>query len=170
MSKIYYEEGALQYIAKVADGHLRDAVSLMDKCLAYNTELTLGNVVSALGTVDYDVMIQLTDTIVNKEVSRVMKIVEELHNEGKDLKQFIRQYMQFLLDVNKYAVGCDWKYISVPKLDEYQKWLDGLDDNDLDTVWRLLDVVVRLNSNIKYSQSPKYDIEADLMLFTGGND
>lgn len=161
---------ALEYIAKIADGHLRDAISLMDKCLAYNTELTLENVVSALGTVDYDVMIQLTGTIVNKEVSRVMEIIEELHNEGKDLKQFIRQYMQFLLDVNKYAVGCDWKYISVPKLDEYQKWLDGLDDNDMDMVWRLLDVVVRLNSNIKYSQSPKYDIEADLMLFTGGND
>lgn len=162
-----YNEEAVEYIAKIADGGMRDAITLMDKCLAYSSDLTLDNVINALGTVDYSKMIDLTDSLVDENHKNVISIIEDIHNSGKDIKTFLKQYMQFLLDINKYGVGCPWTYISIPKIDSYINWLDAKDSDFYDIVWELLEVIVKLNADIKYSQTAKYDIEAVLMLFGG---
>ena len=163
MSKINYDIDALEYISKLSEGGLRDAITLMDKCLAYSTELTLENVVKALGTTDYDTMFELTNLLMNCDFNAI-KIIEDLHNSGKDLKQFVRLYMQFLLDANKYAVGCDWQYINIPKLDNYETWLKNMSCTDeADVILKLLSMFINLNSAIKYSPSPKYDIEAEIV-------
>lgn len=156
---------ALEYIAKIADGGMRDAISLMDKCLAYSKDLTLENVVAALGTTDYDTMLKLTDYLLqlNGEESTklAVELIENIYNSGKDLKQFVKQYIRFMLDVNKYMLGCDWKYLSIPKLDNYVKWIESLDTS---AVWQILDNFVALDSAIKFSTSVKYDIEAMIIL------
>lgn len=158
---------ALEYIAKIADGGMRDAITLMDKALSYNKDLTLANVVKALGTTNYDTMFQLTDKLVYNDSMAMMAIIDDIHSKGKDLKRFVKTYVQFLLDVNKYALGCDWKQITIPKLDEYEKKLDTwIRDNDIFT--ELLNEIVKLDNDIKYSATPKYDIEARLLLWIEG--
>ena len=163
-----YKADAIEYIAKIADGGMRDAITLLDKCLAYSTDLTLENVVKALGTVDYTTMIDLTRAVVCTDSLSVVNIIEDIHSSGKDVKQFVRQYGHFLLDVQKYAIGCDWKYINIPKLTEYEKWLASLSNEDFETVRALARDIVKLNSTIKYSATPKLDVEADLLIFCGG--
>ena len=161
----YVKSEALEYIAKIADGGMRDAITLLDKVLAYSTELTLENVIQALGTVDYDVMFKLTDSLQYADTKKDMiAIVEEIHNSGKDLKTFLKQYTHFLLDVQKYAIGCDWKYINIPRLSEYEEWLKKCSDEDFDDYGRILDCCLKLNSEIKYSGSPKLDIETSFIL------
>lgn len=159
---------ALEYIAKIADGGMRDAITNLDKCIGYSTELTLENVVNALGVVDYDNMMSLTNAILHKEEKTVISIIENIHNAGKDLKTFIRQYINFLLDVNKYAIGVDDSYLSIPLTSEIIKWLNNLSDNDYDIILNLLDCIVKLNANIKYSQYVKADVEATIILFILG--
>ena len=161
-SDITYKGEALEYIAKIADGGMRDAITLMDKCLAYSTELTLENVLKALGVSDYNTMIDLTDYLCNKQVKDSIRIVEDLHNSGKDLKQFIKSYMNFLLDACKYLLDCDWQYIGIPKIQEYEEWLAK---QDYESLLALLSLVINLNASIKYSASPKYDIEAEFVVF-----
>lgn len=156
---------ALEYIAKIADGGMRDAITLMDKCLAYSTDLTLENVVEALGTVDFDIMFKLTDALSDSANKKAMiEIVEDIHNSGKDLKQFIKQYTHFLLDIQKYAIGCDWKYINIPKLSAYEKWLDDSGDYEFEVYQKILSCCMALTSNIKYSANPKLDIETAFIL------
>lgn len=165
---IKYDIEALEYISKLSDGGLRDAVTLLDKCLAYSTELTLENVIKALGTVNYDIMFELTDALMYSDTKKTMiSIVEEIHNAGKDLKQFIKQYTHFLLDIQKYAIGCDWKYINIPKLDTYEKWLKDCGDNEFDRCYEILSCCLKLNTDIKYSNSPKLDIETAFILQYG---
>ena len=165
-----YTIEALEYIAKIADGGMRDAITLMDKCLAYSTELTLENVVKALGTVDYAIMIDLTDAIIGQRSQELIKIIENIHAQGKDLKQFIKQYTHFLLDVQKYVVGCDWKYINLPRLKEYEDWLQECKQEEFDICYNLLERCLKLNNEIKYSSVPKLDIETALLLeVVGGN-
>lgn len=163
-----YEIEALEYVAKIADGGMRDAITLMDKALSYSKDLTLENVVKALGTTNYDIMFQLTDKLVYSDAMAMISIIDTLHSEGKDLKRFIKSYVQFLLDVNKYALGCDWKQMSIPRLGEYEKRLDAwIKDNDVFT--ELLNEVVKLDNDIKYSSVPKCDIEARLLLWIEGD-
>ena len=161
----YATTSAIEYIAKIADGGMRDAITFLDKCLAYSTDLTLENVIKTLGTVDYSTMIVLTDAINRKDNTRVIEIIETIYSAGKDVKQFVRQYGHFLLDVQKYAIGCDWKYISIPRLDDYEAWLNDLTDIQLETLKKLMETIIILNADIKYSATAKFDFEAVLMLF-----
>jgi len=156
---------AIEYIAKIADGGMRDAITLLDKCIAYSKELNLENVIQALGTVDYDVMFELTDSLQYADTKKDMiTIVEEIHNSGKDLKTFLKQYTHFLLDIQKYAIGCDWKYISIPGVDKYKEWLEKCGDEDFDVYQRILDCCLKLNAEIKYSNNAKIDIETAFIL------
>lgn len=155
---------ALEYISKIADGGMRDAITLMDKCLAYSSELTLENVIKTLGTVDYEIMFRLTDNLIHFSKKDMIEIIENIHNDGKDLKQFTKQYTHFLLDIQKYAIGCDWKYINIPRLNDYEKWMKDCSDEDFDSCGDILDCCLKLNSDIKYSASPKLDIETAFIL------
>lgn len=166
-NQIQAKTDALEYIAKIADGGMRDAITLMDKALSYSKNLTLENVVKALGFTNYDIMFQLTDKMVYSDSMAMMSIIDTIHADGKDLKRFIKTYIQFLLDVNKYALGCDWKQLSIPHLEEYEKRMDKwLKDNDMFT--DLLNAVVKIDNEIKYSASPKYEIEAKMLLWLEG--
>ena len=159
---------AIEYIAKLSDGGLRDAISLMDKCLAFTNELTLETVVKVLGVVDYDEMFRFTDTIIENKLNESIQLIESVHTSGKDLKQFVKQYIQFLLDIQKYAIGCDWKYISLPRLSQYEEWLKGCGTYEFDRCFELLDCMLKINNKIKYSSVPKCVIETEVLLTFGG--
>ena len=158
-----WEVDAIEYIAKIADGGMRDAITLMDKCLDYSTELTVENIVKALGTVDYEVMCNITRFIVTGKTVDVMDTVEKLYSDGKDLKQFIKSYIQFIVDVLKYIIGVDWNYINIPKIDVCENSLDFLINYEKE-VKSLLNTLIKLQANIKYSSTPRYDVEAELLL------
>lgn len=168
--KMVVHDEALEYIAKIAEGGMRDAISLMDKALAYSTELTLENVVQALGTTDYDTMFKLAKHIIFEQ-EKAIELVEEINNSGKDLKQFVKQFTQFLIDVQKYDIlgGKAWQYINIPKLTDYELELKEFDRNTYSVLLDLLNDFVKLNASIKYSSVPKYDIESTIILF-GVND
>lgn len=169
--KMVVHDDALEYIAKLADGGLRDAISLMDKALAYSKELTLENVVQALGTTDYDTMFDLASNIVELENEKAVVIIENFYNNGKDIKQFVKQFTQFLIDLQKFSIMGNkaWKYMCIPELDNYKNTLQRWEEDDrYPDLLDLLDVFVKLNADIKYSSIPKYDVEAAIMLFGKG--
>lgn len=159
-----YRKEALEYITRIADGGMRDAISLMDKALSFNTELTLKNVVKALGTVDYQVMMDLTDAVITSDGKAAMKVVEQVHSDGKDVKQFVNQYVQFLMDIQKFGLSLSFKYLQMPETEENTEWLESLENEDFDVCYTLLEKMLKLNADIKWSQTAKYDLEAVLLL------
>ena len=120
--------------------------------------------VKALGTTDYDTMFQLTDYLITYNAKEAVKIIETIYSAGKDLKTFVKQYVQFLLDIDKYGIGCDWCYLQLPRLSEYEDWLKDCDNYVFSDIENWLSVFVNLNADIKWSQSVKYDIEASIVL------
>lgn len=157
-----YDEESLDYIAKIADGGMRDAITLMDKCLAFSPSLTIQNVISALGTVDYHVMFDLSDAIFDKKADRIIEIIETIHRSGKDLKQFIKQYMNFLLDVCKYSSLNSFEFLQIPIT--YKTELSSYDSYEFDVSRKLLGDMIRLNADIKWDTTPKPMIEATLIM------
>lgn len=153
---------ALEYLAKLADGGMRDAITMMDKCLSLSKDLTIENVVKALGVADYKVMQDLTLDYVCGETANVLEHIELIHNEGKDLKQFIRQCINFVLDVKKWIIFKDFKYIQLPKTMSTESFLVSMEKEE-QYINALLDVLIDINSSIKYDSSPKYMIEAMLI-------
>ena len=158
--KLDYKDG-MEYLAKIADGGMRDAITRMDKCLAYSTELTVENIVKALGTVDYETFFELSDAIHNKDSAYLIKIIEMVHSEGKDLKQFIKLYLAFLLDIIKYDITKSFEFLQMPNI--YEVALQNYERGWFEDCQRLLDVVANLNSDVKWDTQPKITIEATLL-------
>lgn len=159
---ITYDIEALGYIAKLADGGMRDAITLLDKCLSFSPDINVENVVQALGTVDYQVMFDLTDAIIDMRAGDAVTIIEEAHRSGIDLKQFIKQYSYFVLDAYKYYLLGGFEYLQIPST--YVDRLDAWDDETYDFLKELLDEVIKLNADIKWEPNPKPLIEATIIL------
>ena len=158
------QEEPLFYLAKLADGGMRDAITMLDKCLSLSTDLTVANVVKALGVADYYLMEQLTLSMVDDDAVNIIKIIEQIHSDGLDLKQFIRQYLNFILDVKKWIILQDFEYINLPQTIDIESLLKTVKD-EYNKINDILDLLIRINADIKYDSSPKYLIEAYL---TGG--
>lgn len=159
---IEYEEEALGYIAKLADGGMRDAITLLDKCLSFSLDISVQNVVQALGTIDYDTMFDLTEAIVDMRAGNAIVIIEGAHRSGVDLKQFIKQYSYFVLDAYKYFLIGDFEYLQIPST--YADKLDSWDDDTYYFLQDLLAEIIKLNADIKWEPSPKPLIESTVIL------
>lgn len=157
-----YDMEALGYIAKLADGGMRDAITLLDKCISYNAEISVESVVEALGTINYDVMFELTESIIDMNPGEAVKVIEEAHRSGVDLKQFMKQYSYFVLDAYKYYLLGGFEYLQIPST--YEDRLNAWDDETYIFVKELLAEVIKLNADIKWEPSPKPLIEATIIL------
>ena len=87
--QVEVEEKALRYVAKAADGSMRDALSLLDQCIAFylGQKLTYDNVLEVLGAVDTDVFSRLLRSVIRRDVPKVLDIVDDLVMQGRELTQ-----------------------------------------------------------------------------------
>ena len=153
--KITYTKEAVEYLAKLADGGMRDALTMLDKCLAYSDELTLENVIIALGIANYDMMCDLLHAYSCDNTKEMVSIINDVYMSGYDLKQFIKSFTNFTLDLNKYLLGAD-KYLECPLNDRIREVFDNF---DLDAN-KLLTSLIKLQTDIKWDTNPKSTIEA----------
>ena len=157
-----YDEDAVSYISKLSEGGMRDAITLMEKCLSFNSNLTVESVTKALGTVDYNTMFDLTDAILNMNKKSVIEIIETVHRDGCDLKQFIKNYNYFVLDLCKYDICKSFDYLQIPSTCEER--VKRYKTEDFEFFTNLLDQVVNLSSTIKWESTPKPIIESVFIL------
>jgi DNA polymerase-3 subunit gamma/tau len=162
VSNIHYDLDAIEYIAKVSNGGMRDAITLMDKCLSLSDVLTLENVLKTIGAEDYDTFIQMLYALVNKDGTSGVQIIEDIYNSGKDVKLFMKEFAKFILEVEKYCMFKTFKYISLPNSMEPE--LEGLCNEN---IFNVMDFVVSLNSQIKWDSDPKTLTELSILIYCG---
>lgn len=154
---------ALEYIAKIADGGMRDAITLMDKCLSFSSDLTVENVIKALGVADYNTMFDLNNAFFENDKTKLIKIVSDVYSSGMDLKLFIKNYFEFLLDLNVYCLTKDLTMTKIPEI-----WVDEMKSygsHEWSVSNNLLTYITDLQSSIKWEQNPKAVIIAKFILF-----
>lgn len=156
---------AIEYIAKVSNGGMRDAITLMDKCLSLSSDLTLENVLQTIGGEDYSTFILFLTALQNKEKGTAITTIENIYDAGKDVKQFMKDFSKFILEVEKYALYKNFDYISLPNTLENE--LEQLID---DSLFDVMDFVVSLNSQIKWDSDPKTLIELSILIYCDKED
>ncbi len=92
------EEKALRYIAKAADGSMRDALSLLDRCIAFymGQKLTYDKVMDVLGAVDVDIFSDLLRKVINADVTGSINALEEMIRQGKEMGQFVNDFIWYM--------------------------------------------------------------------------
>ena len=96
--QIEVEERAIRYVAKAGDGSMRDALSLLDQCIAFHLgeTLTYDNVLEVLGAVDTEVFSRLLRQILEKNIAGAIHTLDELVNEGRELGQMVTDFTWYL--------------------------------------------------------------------------
>lgn len=149
-------EEALQYIAKQAQGGMRDALTMLDKCLAYSTDLTIENVVKALGLSDYETLTDFLDVCIKNDRFDKIELVNQVYMSGKDLKRFIKDFTNFVIDCCKYNISGD-QYISCPNTEEIISVFRRVSE---DEGAELLSSLIKLQAEIKWDTNPLARVEA----------
>ncbi len=92
---------ALSYVAKAADGSMRDALSILDQCIAFNLgeELTYDKVLNTIGAVDIEVYISLLSAISEGDTTKAVELIDDAIWQGKDLTQFTNEFTAFIRNV-----------------------------------------------------------------------
>ena len=165
---IEVEDRALMYIAKAADGSLRDGLSLLDQCVAFHfgKVLTYDNALEVLGAVDSSVFSQMFGAIVEGRTKDCICTLEEIVIQGRELGQFVNDfiwYMRNLLLIQSAddAEGLlDMSEENLNQLREDGKMTDG------PTLMRYIRVFSELSNQLRYATQKRVLVEVSLIKLT----
>ena len=162
-----YEESC-DYIAKLSCGGMRDAISMLEKCAGYSKDLCITNVIQSLGNFSFETFIDLTNALVDRNQQEVLNIIETCFNSGNDLKLFIEQYLDFVLDLNKYCLFNDISLTKIPASLEANntprciKYVVGI-ENNVAYFNRLMSKIFDIKNSLRYDTMPKTTISVGLI-------
>lgn len=165
---INVEDKALRYIAKAADGSLRDALSLLDQCLAFylGQDLKYDNVLEVLGAVDTEVFSRLLRMVLAADTTGCIRLLEDLIMQGRDLGQFVVDFVWYLRNLLLIKTSEDAQDVIDMSSDNLAllKEESGLIDDD--TLMRYIRIFSELSNDVKYSTQKRIMIEIALIKLT----
>lgn len=155
------EEKALRYIAKSADGAMRDALSLLDQCMAFymGQKLTYENVLDVLGAADTEIFSNLFRAVMENDVVSAMRQIENLVGEGRDLGQYVNDFIWYLRNLFLLQSSDDMEKVldisseNLELLKEECKMADGVQ------LSRYIRIFSELSNQVKYSAQKRILIE-----------
>lgn len=162
-----YEE-ACDFISKLALGGMRDAISMLEKCANYDSDLRIENVLECLGDFSYDSFFDLTGAIYNYDEAYVLELINYYYSSGKDLKMFIEQYLEFIINLTKYCLFKNMNAVSIPL--SLQARCEGYSNmpNAVKFSNDLIEKLLNIKNTIKYDTSVKSTIEAMMINISRG--
>ena len=161
---ISVEDRAIKYVAKAADGSMRDALSLLDQCIAFylGKELKYENVLDVLGAVDTEVFSKMYKTIKTSDVAGCMNLMEDIIMQGRDLSQFVTDFVWYLRNLLLIKTTDDIDkiedVIEVSK-DNIKDMIEDARDVDVDSIMRHIRVLSELSNEMKYATQKRVKAE-----------
>ncbi|MCS4487354.1 DNA polymerase III subunit gamma/tau [Staphylococcus americanisciuri] len=149
---IPYEEAALDFIAKVSEGGMRDALSIMDQAIAFGEEyLTLQDALDVTGSLaDADLNLLLSD-VVQGDVHSAFERYHSFVNQGKEVNRLINDMIYFVRDtIMAKTTATSFEY-------------DALSHLDLDVLYRMIDVINDTLVSIRFSVNQNVHFEVLLV-------
>lgn len=159
------EEKAVRYVAKAGDGSMRDALSLLDQCIAFylGQTLTYDKVLEVLGAVDTEVFSKLLRKVLQGDVTGAIRTLEDLIIGGRELGQFVGDftwYMRNLLLVKTSENPEEAIDVSSENLKLLREESEMV---DVETLMRYIRIFSDLSSQIRYSTQKRVLVEIALI-------
>lgn len=158
--QIEYTDEALQYMAQLAEGGMRDAITKLDTVLGFTQNITSEAVIKCLGLTSTQFILEILDNIIAKEPKNILGAIDTIFLEGKDLKLFIKDSIKLLIDVIKCQMGSSSE--NIPQ--SCQARVTNIIEHS--TPGQLLSILDSYNSlyfKIRYEHNPKIFIESELL-------
>ena len=159
------EEKAVRYVAKAGDGSMRDALSLLDQCIAFylGETLTYDKVLDVLGAVDTEVFSRLLRRVLSGDVTGAIRVLEDLIVDGRELGQFVSDftwYMRNLLLVKTSDNPEDAIDVSSENLKLLGEESEMV---DVETLMRYIRIFSDLSNQIRFAAQKRVLVEIALI-------
>ena len=159
------EEKAIRYIAKAADGSMRDALSLLDQCIAFylGEKLTYEKVLENLGAVDTEVFSRLLREIMAQHTSQAIKILEDLIIRGRELGQFVTDFIWYLRNLLLISASDNPEEAVDVSRENLERMKEEVSMVDTETLMRYIRVFSQLSNEIRYASQKRVLVEIALI-------
>ena len=156
---------ALNYIARMADGAMRDALSLLDRCMAFYMDKELGyeDVLEVLGAVDTEIFSKMLRDIINEKVTDIIRRLDEMILNGRDLTQFVADFTWYLRNLmmlkasEEAASMIDMSAENMKRITEETCMVSD------EQVMRYIRILSELSSDIRFSTQKRVLVEVALI-------
>ena len=159
------EEKAMRYIARAADGSMRDAQSLLDQCIAFyiGQKLTYDKVLEVLGSVDVDVFARLLRHIIAGQAEGCMSVLDEVLATGRELTQFVNDFAGYLRNLLlAQSVDDPYEVLELSK-ENMELIVHEAKTVKPETIIRYISILSELSNRIRYASQKRLLIEVELI-------
>ena len=162
------EDKALMYIAKAADGSLRDALSLLDQCVAfhYGKLLTYENVLDVLGAVDSGVFSSMFNAVIEGRTKDCITQLEEIVIQGRELGQFVTDFIWYLRNLLLVQSTDDAEVLLDMSEENLKQLKEDSTKTDGNTLMRYIRVLSELSNQLRYASQKRVMVEVALIKLT----
>lgn len=163
--QVEVEDKAIRYVAKAADGSMRDALSLLDQCIAFymGQKLTYDHVLEVLGAVDTDVFSQLLRNIIRRDVPKVLDTVEELVMLGRELTQLSVDFTWYLRNLLLMKTSDNIEDVLDVSKENMQQLKEEAGMIETDMLLRYIRIFSELSGQLKYASQKRVLLEVALI-------
>jgi DNA polymerase-3 subunit gamma/tau len=155
------EDKALNFIARQADGSMRDALSILDQCLAFNfvDVLTYDHTLEILGAVDNSVFTRIMEDITEQKLADAIKLLDDTVMKGRDIQAFVADFIAYMRDLLLISAEGDTEAdiadILGVSTDTYEQMKSVAKKLETDTLIRYIRIFSELSAQIRYSSQKK---------------
>jgi DNA polymerase-3 subunit gamma/tau len=162
------EEKALRFVAKKGDGSLRDAISLLDQCVAfyYGKELTYDRVLDVLGAVDNEVYSRLLRYALAGETLACVDQVEELIIQGRELGQFVTDFIWYLRNLMLIKAAEGDEDVLEMTAEDIAALKEEAMITEMSTIMRYIRIFSDLSGQMRYASNKRVLLEMALIRLT----
>lgn len=165
VENVQVEDKALRYIAKTADGSMRDALSLLDQCIAFHLgqELTYDKVLDVLGAVDTEVFSHLLRNILDRNVLGCVRLLEEIVMQGRELTQFVTDFTWYLRNLMLVQASDNLEDVIDMSTDNLKRLKEEAALADMEQIVRYIRIFSELSGQIRYAAQKRILVEIALI-------
>ena len=161
--KINLNHEAAELIAKIADGGMRDALSLLDQCVAYSIEVTLDTVSFAAGIAGRDYLFDMLDSIVYENASDAITLIDKLYSMSKDMQRLCEELLSQMRNLMLVKTVPQKTELLACLPHECDKLLKLSENISLDTILKKLTILQECNERLTRSLSKRTELEMCLI-------
>ena len=159
------EDKALRYIAKMADGSMRDALSLLDQCIAFHlgNELTYDMALDVLGAVDNAVFSDLLRHVMERDALGCIKLLEDIVMQGRELTQFVTDFTWYLRNLMLVQASDHLEDVIDVSSEHLERLKEEAESLSFDQISRYIRIFSDLAGQIKYASQKRILVEIALI-------
>ena len=148
--ELTYNDDALSYLARLVNGGLRDAITMLDKCLAFGSNVTTELLEKALDLPNYDDYFNLLNALVKKDNSEITSTIDKVYNSGTNFIKWFEGFHSFLCNIVKYVFLKDISRTMIPY--HYIDKIKNYGSQHAFICLKLANVVMTMNKELKTTQ------------------